>query len=237
VVSLALLTLANGRDGLGGALVGVAIVVKPYALILAPWLVARGRPRAVAGAGAVLAVALTMPVLAWGWDGSAAQYAGWWHTVKQTTAGVLVHSNNISVASLFAKWLGPGAATMTLTAVISVMLLAVAAVVCLRRRDVAAPDGLEAGLLLMLTPLLSPQGWDYVAVVATIAAARLANHEDQLPRPWRVAAAACLLIVGLTLYDLLGRRLVYLVLDHGGVTLAMLGMVAVLTFLRVRRLA
>ena len=237
VVALALLALSGGRDALGGALVGLAVVVKPYALILAPWLVARGRPRAVAGAVAVLAVSLAVPVLAWGWEASLTQYAGWWQTVTQTTAGVLTHSNNVSVASLYAKWLGPGPGATTLTALTSVVLLGVAAFVILRRHGVAAPDGLEAGLLLMLTPLLSPQGWDYVAVVATLPVAYLADHADQLPGPWRVTTLVCLLVVGLTLYDLLGRRLVYLVLDHGGVTVALIGLVAAVAVLRVRRLA
>jgi hypothetical protein len=237
VVALALLALARGRDALGGALVGVAVVVKPYALILVPWLIARRRWRPAAAAGALFVAALLLPIPTYGWPGTVALYGAWWDTVTRTTAGVLTHANNVSVASMYAKWLGAGAAAAALTAATSLALLVLAAGVVARRAGVAAPDGLDAGLLLMLTPMLSPQGWDYVAVVATIAVAWLANHVDQLSRPWRVAAGACLLVLGLTLYDLLGRRLVYLVLDHGVVTVALLGLVLVLAHLRARRLA
>jgi alpha-1,2-mannosyltransferase len=237
VVALAVAALAAGRETLGGALVGIAIVVKPYALILTPWLGIRGDLRAIAAAGAVGVVAVALPALTYGWHGAVAQHLAWWQTVTQTTAGVLTHSNNISVASMFAKWLGPGPAATALTALASGVLLGVGAVLLRRRAAVPAPDLLDAGLLLALTPLLSPQGWDYVAVVATLAVASLADHHDQLPRQLRLLSVAALLVVGLTLYDLLGRRLVYLLLDHGAVTVGALGLVAAGLALRLRRLA
>ena len=49
------------------------------------------------------------------------------------------------------------------------------------------PEGLEGALLLTLMPLLSPQGWDYVFLIATPAIVLLGNYVDRLPQPLRVA--------------------------------------------------
>ena len=46
-----------------------------------------------------------------------------------------------------------------------------------------------------------------------------------------------MLVIGLTLYDLLGRRLVYLLLEHGAVTVAFAGVLAAAWTLRARRIA
>ena len=45
-----------------------------------------------------------------------------------------------------------------------------------------APDTLEASLLLLLIPLLSPQGWDYVFLIGTPAVMLLINELPSLPR-------------------------------------------------------
>ena len=44
--------------------------------------------------------------------------------------------------------------------------LALVGTVLVRRRRVSEPNYLEFGLLMILVPLLSPQGWDYVLLIA-----------------------------------------------------------------------
>ena len=51
VAALALLALNRGREAAGGLLVALAIVLKPYALILAPWIAARRQRQSIASAG------------------------------------------------------------------------------------------------------------------------------------------------------------------------------------------
>ena len=79
---------------------------------------------------------------------------------------------------MYAKWLGRGALSVTLATVSSFALLG-----CCRDRVSptsvrAVPGGLEGSLLLLLIPLLSPQGWDYVLLMATPAVIYLANYLD-----------------------------------------------------------
>ena len=84
-------------------------------------------------------------------------------------------------------------------------LLGLAAAVFLGRRRVPQPDGLEAGLLIALAPLLSPQGWDYVLVICSPAVVYLANCIDRLPRALRLLSVAAIATIVLHLFDLVSR--------------------------------
>ena len=237
VAMLAMLALNRGRESIAGVLIAVAIVLKPYALILAPWIAARRHWRSTVALAIGLLVACAVPALVYGIDGTLGLYRDWWRTVTTTTDGILLHSDNISLASLWAKRLGIGSAATTLGVISSAALLVAAAVVFLRRNGVQQPDGLEAGLLLALTPLISPQGWDYVLVLATVGVVYVINDFDRLPRPAKVIAVFALVGIGLTLYDLVGRRLIYAMLDFGVITIAMVALLSALVTLRLRKLA
>jgi len=237
VTTVAILAFRASREAVGGALIAVAIVLKPYALILAPWVVARRRPPAIAAMGAGLAIAILLPAVIYGFDGTVSLHREWWRTVTSTTEGTLLHSDNVSFASLWAKRVGIGSTATTLALASSVTLLLAAALVIIGRRDVHKPDGLEAALLLAVTPLISPQGWDYTLVLATMAIAHVINDFDRLPRPFRILTSAAIALVGLTLYDLLGRRLLYMLLDWSVITIGVSVVIAALVTLRLRRLA
>ena len=71
-------------------------------------------------------------------------------------------------------------------------LLGVAAAVFLMRARVPFPEPLEVGLLLTMMPLISPQGWDYVFLLSTLAVMLLVNYSDQLPRLVRRVTIAAL---------------------------------------------
>jgi arabinofuranan 3-O-arabinosyltransferase len=205
VVLLALAALRDGREAAAGVLIAIAVVVKPYAVIFLPWLLARRRARsivsAVAGVGAVLAV----PAILYGVRGDIELHRAWWRTVTESTAPNLTNPDNVSVAAMYAKWMGAGATAAALTAITAALVLAAAAFLFLRRRDVRFPEGLEGAALLTIVPLLSPQGWDYVFLVSTPAIALLANYEDQLPGAIRPLAIAAVATIGLSLYDVMGR--------------------------------
>jgi len=233
----AIVAFNGGRDALGGGLVAVAVVIKPYALILLPWLVARREPRALAGAFAVLTVAMLLTAADYGIRGTILLHRDWWATVTTTTADTLTHSDNVSVAAMFTRWIGGGEAAGWLATGTGVLLLSSAVVVFLHRRGIPRPDGLEAALLLALTPLISPQGWDYVLVVSTPALIWLANYHDQLPPAVKWLTAGAVAVIGLTLYDLLGRSLLYALLNLSVITVAVCVVIAALCVLRVRRAA
>jgi hypothetical protein len=237
VAALALLALSRGREAVGGLLVALAIVLKPYALILAPWIAARRQRPSIVALGVGLLVAGVLPAFIYGLDGTVGLYRDWWRTVTTTTDGTLLHSDNVSLASLWAKRLGIGAAATSLATMSSIALLIAAAVVFLRRTGVERPEGAEAALLLAITPLISPQGWDYVLVLGTMTLLYIVNDFDQLPRAVQALTVGAIAAVGLTLYDLLGRRPIYALLDLSVITIGMVALIGVLCTLRMRKLA
>ena len=78
--------MRSGREVSAGALVALAIVIKPYAVLFLPWLVARRRLPSVVSACVGLAVVLALPAALYGWEGNAALHREWWRTVIETTA-------------------------------------------------------------------------------------------------------------------------------------------------------
>jgi arabinofuranan 3-O-arabinosyltransferase len=205
IVVSAIVALRRGREALAGALLSLAIVVKPYAILFAPWIVARRRAVSIAALGIGTTVLLALPALLYGVTGDVELHRAWWRTVTESTAPNLTNADNVSIAAMWAKWIGAGRLATVLSAASGVALLAAAGFVFLRRRTIQFPEGLEAALLLTCIPLLSPQGWDYVFLVATPAVMFVLNYFTMLPQSMRAAVAAALVLVGFTVYDIMGR--------------------------------
>jgi len=226
-----------GREMSAGLLIAVAIVVKPYAVLLMPYLAARRRFGSLAGAAIGLAIALILPVVAYGFNGNLTLLGEWWRTVTETTAPNLMDFNNVSAASVFARWLGPGQTASLLAATLVLILLGLAAAVFLMRRRVAVPEPLEVGLLLTMMPLISPQGWDYVFLLSTLAVMLLVNYGRELPRPVRIATAIALCAIGFSIWDVIGRAAYQRFMHLSMITVCYLVVIGALVVLRHRRVA
>jgi hypothetical protein len=205
IVALAIVCLFDGRRVLAGALLALAVVVKPYGILFAPWLLSR-RDRVPFAAMAVgLAAVFLLPAILYGWTGNIREHLHWWQTVTSSTPPNLLNQDNVSLAAMFAKWLGAAGQSPILTAAASIVLLGLVAVVIAARGTLPRSDALEADLLLMLIPLLSPQGWDYVLLISTPAVMLLINDLRRVPGALRTAAGIAIAVVALSIYDLMGR--------------------------------
>ena len=204
---MSLLSIQVGRPLVAAAFVGVAVFIKPYALILVPWLlVTQGWPAAVMAAG-VLALGLLLPAVMYGWSGNLDLLRGWLHTVTDSTLPNLLGNDNVSIAAMWAKWLGAGSVASTLAWLTVAGTLVLAIVTWWRRRSVSAPEYLECALLMLLIPLISPQGWDYVLLLATPAVVCLVDRWRELTRSWQWVLGVALALMGLTMFDVMGRTL------------------------------
>ena len=83
-------------------------MIKPYAVLFLPWLVARRRLPSVVSACVGLAVVLVLPAALYGWEGNVALHREWWRTVSETTAPNLSLYDNVSLAAMYFRWVGPG---------------------------------------------------------------------------------------------------------------------------------
>ena len=237
LIVAAVLAMMADRKVVGGLLFALAVVIKPYAVIFLPWLAAQREGRALLAAAAGIGAALVLPVPIYGLHGTAALHLAWWQTVTESTAPNLLNADNVSLAAMFAKWLGVGRAA-ALAATVSAMLLVanVAALFAVRRR-VVAPAGLEAAMLLTLIPLLSPQGWDYVFLIATPAVVYLINYDRDLPALLRGVTWTALAVIAFSLYDIIGRAIYARFMALSIISVCFLVVVSALTALRWRRVA
>lgn len=233
----ALLAAEAGARRTAGALVALGVFVKPYALILVPWVwLVAGVPGLVAGA-ATLGIGLFLPALVYGWHGNLDQILGWYRTVSDTSAPNLMVPENISFATMWAKWIGPGLLASRLAIATSVAALGLAGVILARRRHVREPAYLEFGTLMLLVPLLSPQGWDYVLLIATPAILIIVDRWRETPIGWRALAVLAIWGFSFTIFDLLGRTLYVSLTKINIVSIASLAILVCLVNLRWRKLA
>jgi hypothetical protein len=237
LVVLAVVQIRAHREVAGGLLVAAAVVVKPYAVLLLPYLAARRRLGSLAGVGIGLVAALMLPALVYGFRGNLELLAEWWRTVTETTAPNLMDFNNVSAASVFARWLGPGPTAQMLATITVVALLAVAVSVFAMRARVRVPEPLEVGLLLTMMPIISPQGWDYVFLLSTLAVMVLVNYSEELPRTLRPAVIAALLIVAFSIFDIMGRPAYQRFMRLSIITMCYFVIIGGLVALRMRRVA
>lgn len=214
-----------------------AAAVKPYGVIFLPWMAyIRGR-RGVLTTVVGLGILLLLPMVLYGPERTIELHRQWWLTVTASTAPNLTNNDNVSLAGMYAKWLGIGPRATRATAATSLALLGLVAFAVSRRRTVHRPAALEGALLLTCIPLLSPQGWDYVFLVTTPAIALFANYDDLLPAWIRWTTWAALATIGLSLFDLMGRERYAAFMATSVITVCFLVLVVALVALRVRRIA
>jgi hypothetical protein len=184
-----------------------------------------------------LAALMALPAARYGWNGNLRLLADWWRTVTTTTAPNLLNNDNVSLSAMYTKWLGLDSPAPVLAAVTGGALLLLAAIVMAGRGLLKATDTLEAGLLLLLIPLLSPQGWDYVFLIATPAVMLLINELPSLPAGLRYATVAAIVAVAVSIFDIMGRAAYSTFMRLSLVTVFMMVEYAALVTLRFRRAA
>jgi Glycosyltransferase family 87 len=242
IVFGALLLGALGALGLAfpavtGLCVAAAFFIKPYGVLFVPWLVVTAGRRAIVTFLAVVSIGATFPALVYGWSGNLELFGDWYRTVTSSTAPNLLGSDNISLAGMWAKWLGSGAAAATLAVVSSLAALGLGVVVWLKRAAVPSPAYLEVALLMLLVPLLSPQGWDYVLLLATPAVVCLIDRWHQVGRRWQWLTGLALATMGFTVFDVMGRTLYECFMATSAISVCAILLAIALTHLRCTKLA
>ena len=227
----------RGRHVHAGVFVALAVFVKPYALVLVPWLAFSYGAAPVLSFLGAFALGLPVPVPVYGWSGNIALLAGWYHTVTSTTVPNLFLRHSISFAAMWAKWLGAGPIASSLALASVVASLAAAAFVFRCHHAVRHPAYLEVGFLLMLVPLISPQGWDYVLLLGVPAMLVLLDRWPEMTMPWRVVTAAGFFMANLTTFDTVGQHYYMVVTTYAVVSVGAIALATSAVHVRVRGLA
>jgi hypothetical protein len=91
--------------------------------------------------------------------------------------------------------------------------------------------------LLVLVPHQSPQGWDYVLVIALPAYVCLVDRWRELSPAWRAATLAGFFLTSFTIFDLVRRPLYFFLTDWGAVSIGAVLIAISLMHLRSRAIA
>jgi len=233
----AVIAAQHGKGFSAGALVAAGVFVKPYALILVPWLAWTLGWRPFVAFGLVLAAGLLLPAATYGWNGNLTLLHEWYRTVTETTAPNLMTPENISFASMWAKWIRPGPAAEGLALASAAAAVVAGLFVMSRRQHVAEPHYLEGAYFFTLVPLLSPQGWDYVLVLALPAYMVLVDRWRDLSPAWRTVALVGFFLTSFTIFDVLRRPLYTLLMHVAAVSVGAVLVAACVVHLRWRAVA
>jgi len=209
----AVIAVRHGRGLAAGGLIAAGVFIKPYALVLLPWLVWTQGWRPLMPFAIVVTAGLALPAVSYGWEGNIALLQGWYRTVTDTTAPNLLAHENISLASMWAKWLHPGPLASLLALGSAVATVGAGLFVIQRRAVVAEPNYLEGAYFFVLIPLLSPQGWDYVLLLAIPAYMCLVDRWRETSHAWRAVAMVGFILTSFVVYDLMRRPLYFFLLN------------------------
>ena len=229
---------ARGADEWrAGALWGLVCALKPYALIFLPYFGLKKRFRTLAAGGVTLAAAFFLPAAYFGWRGNLTVHQEWIQSLRGSTPPLLASQDNVSLLGFFAKWTGQ-AGLATLLYVLSLSALAAFVLVLIARGTGLRQAGrLEACLLLLLIPLVSPLGWDYTFLAAAPALVLVLSWWREYPPAARWFLAIDLGVISLSLFDILGRRLYAKFMSLSIITLCFVLLLFFLGRLRFKRLA
>lgn len=219
-----------------GFATGAAIFVKPYAALFLPWLAWRER-RALPSAAVAIGLGLLLPVVSYGWSGDLTLLRDWVHAVRETTNPNLLHPDNVSLASLWAKWLGSSAVATDLAWASVVVLVLAIGWACWRWPRPEGSAYLEGGLLMLAMPLLSPQGWDYVLLLSLPVVALAIDRWPRLPGVVRAALVATAVVYAIPLRWFVSVETYNAVMATAVTTLAALALFGTGLLMRSRALA
>jgi hypothetical protein len=234
---LALTAVQARRFALAGALVALTAFIKPNGVLFLPWIAAAGGVAAATSSVATLTAGFALPAIFYGWHGNLTLWSTWYTTVTSTTSENLMSLQSISLATMWARWIGPGPAAAVLAVVTGFVLLASVVWVWAVRARVTDPDYLEAALLMLLVPLLSPQSWDYVLLIGTPAVTCLVDRVPEVSRRWRFVIVTALVFTGFTFYDLVRHAINYGIVRASLLSVAAIVLAVGLVHLRARALA
>ncbi|MGD9344634.1 MAG: glycosyltransferase family 87 protein [Candidatus Aminicenantes bacterium] len=218
-----------------GFLWGLAIALKPYALIFLPYFLLKGKWKTLLSGMGTLFIAILLPSLYYGFKGNFIVLQEWYSTLSQSTPTLLTTWDNISIIAFFNKWTGDP----TLSFVLAIILLSGLALLVLllmvQGKKVKRALILECSILLFLIPLVSPLGWDYNLLMSVLGIMIIIHYFPHYTNLWRIVLVSNFLIIFFSVYDIIGKDLYSSFMSMSLTTLIFLALLGYLAFLRFKK--
>ncbi|MBZ0263135.1 DUF2029 domain-containing protein [bacterium] len=194
-----------------GILLALACFIKPYALVFLPFFIWRRELKVVLIFVVSMIIGILLPVLRFGVSGAIGLYSAWVGTLAGSTPRLFGNIDNTSLIGFWVKWLGDDSLTASklLWLFISSGLMVVLFYGLWRNRsrNLKDQDLIAFGILLIFIPLFAPLGWDYTFLIATFSMMLLYSQWDGYSKLIRVVIILNSILIGLTIYDVLGKEL------------------------------
>ncbi len=219
-----------------GLSLGLAIALKPYALIFFPYFLIKKNWRSLAYASCLLAAAFLVPTFYYGIKGNMIVHKEWITSLFKSTPALLTTQDNVSIFAFFSKWIGSQNLALLFTGLTTSILALLILFLFLRGKALHRAPVLECSVLLICIPLISPLGWDYTFLMALLGLFIVLRYFQNYSFFWKIVLIVNLSIISFSLYDLLGKETYALFMSWSVLTINFLFLIGYLSFLRIRRI-
>jgi hypothetical protein len=219
-----------------GLLWGLAVALKPYALIFFPYFLLKKKWKALSSALGFLFLSFLATSLFYGFRGNIIVFKDWISTLSKSTPRLLTSQDNISIIALFMKWTDNQALSVFLYGLVIALLAFLVFIVILRGKKIYQSPVLECSILLILIPLISPMGWDYTLLISVLGVMIIIRNFFQFSKFWRIILVANFFIITFSLYDLMGREYYVMFMSWSVITINFLILVGYLACLRFKEI-
>lgn len=246
LIILMINALIQKKENHAGIFLGIASTLKPYAIIFIPYLLLKKKWRAAGISMMFLVISFFAPVMRYGWDGNLSLLNEWKISLSGSTPQLLTNPDNISFFGMYAKWFGiENLSLVSILAFGTIMIIGIFVLVAIikpisfNRNDnnqitAKTKSALisECAILLILIPLLTPQGWDNIFFSSTLGIIYLLSIRNSLQSIIRWVLYIDLIIIAFTIYDILGRSLYSVFMHSSALTICFVIIIGILLWSR-----
>ncbi len=208
LILISIYFIERSKEKTAGIFLGLATTVKPYALIFFPYFLFKRKLGAFIIGLIFLIFSLIFPSIRYGWNGNIELLKKWQYTLSLSTPKLFNSQDNVSFFGFFSKWLSTERINLIYScSLIAIIIFSVLFILIAKRKTNKTSFLIECSILLIYIPLFSPLGWDYIFLLSTLGIMILISSIKQFPTFSRYFLIANFVIIGATLYDIMGRQL------------------------------
>lgn len=224
------------EDIFAGLLWGLAVALKPYALIFLPYFLLKGKWKTLLSGMCMLSTAILIPSLYYGLKGNFIVLNEWMSTLSQSTPTLLTTWDNISVIAFFNKWTANPKLSLIFAVIFLFILALLVLLLMIVGKRVEKSVVLECSVLLILIPLASPLGWDYNLLMSILGLMIIVHYFPSYSKIWRIILIGNFLIIFFSVYDIIGKDLYSTFMSLSLTTLNFLLLIGYLAYLRLKKI-
>lgn len=209
-----ILLLRAEREILASLILSAGIFLKPFGLLFLPYLLVKGKFRAVLFFLIFVVLLGFLPVLFVGFDNLQGQLSDWFAELRIELSGKqeLLSPGNHTAFSVLARYtplrfLVTGTTEILIFQTLVLILIGLACgIIIVRGKSLSGSIALESAFLMGLIPLLAFTSYNAFGFLEAASVLILFNLSG-MAKPWAATAVVGLFLLGFNMHDIVGHRL------------------------------